>query len=65
MDATTAVRRQLAVFVGLPGRGEIGREEILQALRRAGHLADQRRQKAAEAVASDKPAKDRMRFEFR
>lgn len=64
MTTATLERRQAeAVFVGLPARGEIGREEIIEALRRAGDRADRRRRQAAEAL-SRRPAlcKDR-RFE--
>jgi hypothetical protein len=50
----TAEKRQVvelrgAVFVGLPAPGEIGRDEIMTALRRAGKRAAQIRMKAAAA----------------
>lgn len=62
MTTATAVRRQLAVFVGVPERGEIGRDEILMALRRAGARADRIRMQAAEAARRSAVCKDR-RFE--
>lgn len=68
MTTATAERRAAAggrdaIFVGLPERGEIGREAILEALRRAGQRVDQRRREAAAALSADRPARDRMRFD--
>jgi hypothetical protein len=62
MSTATAERRQAAVFVGIPGKGEIGREEILEALRRAGLRTNRIRQQASEAARRSSVCKDR-RFE--
>lgn len=57
MTTATAERRQ--VFVGLPAQGEIGRAEILEALRRAGIRTERIRRQAAEAARQTAVCQDR------
>lgn len=55
----SAGARREAIYVGLPAPGEIGRMEILEALRRAGERSARIRREAAAAVRRQSACRDR------